>query len=181
MTPSVTCTPAGGYPGYTFAWSRVSGSTAISATAPTAATTAFSTSGIPIDQTRTAVFVCTVADAAGRTVQSSNVAVSLHRLGFTATALPTELSLDTGESSTGRSRDATCTFVNGPGAPYFYQWARIAGDVMGISDLNSPTTDFTVTGLAAGETKTALFVCEVISEGGNATSNTVTVSFTRNP
>jgi hypothetical protein len=180
-TTNATCTAAGGFPSYTFSWSRISGSTAISATAPSAATTAFSTSGLAIDQTRTAVFVCTVTDAAGQVVQSSNVSVSLHRLGFTATAQPEEQSVNTGTASTGRSGDVTCTFVNGPGAPYFYQWAQIVGDTMGITDLNSPTTDFTVSGLAAGQTKTAIFVCEVISDGGNATSNPVTVSFKRNP
>jgi hypothetical protein len=180
-TTDVTCTALGGYAAYTYSWSRVTGSTAVSATAPSAATTAFSTSGLTIGQTRNAVFACTVTDAAGQTVQSSNLSVAIHRIGFTATALPATLSLNTGSSSVGRSANATCTFVNGPGGPYFYQWAQLSGDLMGIDDVNLPTTNFTVSGLAAGQTKTANIVCEVISEGGNATSNTVTVTFTRNP
>jgi hypothetical protein len=179
-TSTVTCTPTGGNPDYTYAWSRVSGSTAISATAPTAATTAFNTTGMSVGQSRTAAFVCTVTDAGGQTAASSNVSVTISRF-FTATALPDEQSISTGTASTGRSGDVTCRFVNGPGAPYFYQWAQIGGDTMGITDLNSPTTDFTVAGLAAGQTKTGIFVCEVISDGGNATSNSVTVTFTRNP
>lgn len=63
---SVTVTPAGGTGPYTYAWTRLSGASSISPTAPTAATTTFS-ANVPRDTTVTATFRCTVTDSLAAT------------------------------------------------------------------------------------------------------------------
>lgn len=69
-------TPAGGVPGYTYAWTRVSGDTDIAATDPTANATYFYAFGAaPFN--KTAVWHCTVTDAASTVVVSANVTITL--------------------------------------------------------------------------------------------------------
>lgn len=64
---STTITPSGGTPGYTYAWTRVSGSTDISADSASAATTTFSVTGMVDGETASATFRCTVTDSASAT------------------------------------------------------------------------------------------------------------------
>lgn len=74
---TATVTPSEGTPPYTtYAWARVSGDTAITATAASAATSAF-TATVGRNATRTAVFQCTVTDNAGKTALSPLVSVRL--------------------------------------------------------------------------------------------------------
>lgn len=63
-TAAVTVTPSGGAGGYTYAWVRTSGDAAITANSAAAASTTFSATLTPEDS-RTAVFTCTVTDANG--------------------------------------------------------------------------------------------------------------------
>lgn len=60
-----TATASGGTPGYTYSWTRISGSAAITATNPSSASTAFT--GTIFAGTTTAVFRVTVTDAASNT------------------------------------------------------------------------------------------------------------------
>lgn len=66
----------GGVPGYTYSWSRVSGSTAITATSSTSYSTYFQGIVSP-GSSLSAVFKCTVTDAASGTVDSVNVSITL--------------------------------------------------------------------------------------------------------
>lgn len=73
--PSIV-TPAGGVPGYTYAWTYVSGDTSIAATDPTSAASYFYAFGAaPFN--KTAVWHCTVTDAASTVVVASNVTITL--------------------------------------------------------------------------------------------------------
>lgn len=72
----VIVTPTGGVPGYTYSWSRVSGSTAITALSSTSYSTYFQ-GLVSVGSTDTAVFKCTVTDSASNTVDTVNVNVSL--------------------------------------------------------------------------------------------------------
>lgn len=75
----VTVTPSGGTAPYSYSWSKVSGD-AITANAPTSATTNFSANLAPGDFL-SAVFKCAVTDAAGVSADSPTVNVTLRNLG----------------------------------------------------------------------------------------------------
>lgn len=77
-TPSTTASASGGVAPYSYAWARISGSTAVSATAPGAATTAF-TGSVPLGEQYGALFECTATDANGATGKAS-VQTSLHHV-----------------------------------------------------------------------------------------------------
>lgn len=77
ISDAVTVTAAGGTAPYTYAWSRMSGSSSVAVTSPTAATTTFE-AVIYRGLSRSAVFRCTVTDAAMDTA-TVDVSVSLSR------------------------------------------------------------------------------------------------------
>jgi len=72
FTNTVTVTPSGGTPGYTYLWRRIAGNVNIAITNHLAATTAFTHAGLlPV----TAEFVCDVSDAATGMVTTETVFV----------------------------------------------------------------------------------------------------------
>lgn len=73
-TAAVTATATGGSGTKTYAWTRVSGDTGITATSSSSATTAFSGTVNKTTPIRDAVFRCTVTDASG----SAYADVSVH-------------------------------------------------------------------------------------------------------
>lgn len=75
-TAPATASASGGAGGYGYAWARVSGSTAIGANSPTAATTTFSATLSPGDSVE-ANFHCTVTDASGAVLASAEVTVTI--------------------------------------------------------------------------------------------------------
>ena len=76
-TPTVTAEAAGGVGPYTYAWTRISGDSAITATAPSAATTAF-TASLAVDETKIAMFRVTATDTATGATATADVSVILH-------------------------------------------------------------------------------------------------------
>lgn len=77
-TNSVTVTASGGTPGYTYAWTWVSGGTSVTTTSPTAAATNFSATGMVKYEDRGGTARCTITDSASRTV-TVDVSVDLYR------------------------------------------------------------------------------------------------------
>lgn len=73
-SPNSVATPSGGTPGYTYSWTRISGSTAITAGSPTSASTSFSGT-VPVNSVISAVFRVTVTDSVGATA-TADVTVS---------------------------------------------------------------------------------------------------------
>jgi len=77
MSPStITAVASGGTAPYTFAWTQVSGTGSITATAPSNATTQWSDSSIRPGGTDTAYWICTVTDANHNTAQSGQVTLT---------------------------------------------------------------------------------------------------------
>lgn len=80
-TSSVVVTAHGGAPGYTYSWVRISGSSSITATASTSASTAF-TATLSANQEFSAVFQCTVTDSSGATALADAVFVDIELISF---------------------------------------------------------------------------------------------------
>jgi hypothetical protein len=76
---SVTVTPSGGTAPYTYAWTRLSGDSAVAANSPTTATTTFS-ANVPKWDSREATMQCTVTDSLSATT-TVNVLVTLTHNG----------------------------------------------------------------------------------------------------
>lgn len=75
---SVTVTATGGTPGYTYAWTHVSGSTDVTVTSASAAATTFGVTGLSDGATKSAIKRCTITDAAAATY-TLDVAVQFTR------------------------------------------------------------------------------------------------------
>lgn len=77
-TASTTVTPSQGTPGYTYAWTWLSGGSGVTINSPTAASTTFSATGLALEETRGGVARCTVTDSASATV-TKDVSVTINR------------------------------------------------------------------------------------------------------
>lgn len=78
-TLTVTATVSGGIGPYTYAWTRISGDSAITATAPAASATAF-TATVAAEETKEATFRVTATDTATGAVATADVDVRLHHV-----------------------------------------------------------------------------------------------------
>lgn len=76
-TNSVTATGSGGTSPYTYAWSRVSGNRAITATNASGRTTSFTRTGCVAGTSYSATWRCSVTDDAGTVVYSTNVTITI--------------------------------------------------------------------------------------------------------
>lgn len=75
---TITCTPTGGTGPYTYAWSRVTGSSAIAIDSPTAAITSFTVTTAFDGIGYIATFICTVTDANGAVAESGSIVVEIY-------------------------------------------------------------------------------------------------------
>lgn len=153
-TGSTTGTASGGAGGYSYAWTRVSGSTGISITSATSASTTFSATGLASGESRTATFRLTVTDSVSDTA-TADVSVTISRLAMSVSISPTSLYKQTLATS-GTTAPATATGANGT-PPYSYAWARVSGDVLTINSPSSAATTFTATGLPFSYAKSGTY------------------------
>ncbi|CAB4153242.1 Tip attachment protein J [uncultured Caudovirales phage] len=170
VTSSATVTATGGTSPYTYAWTRLSGSTLITATTPSAATTTFTGATLTSGTTVTAVFRCTITDnvAATKTV---DVNVSIERLAMSVSVSPGSLN-KTGIATTQTTASTTATPTGGV-SPYTYAWSLVSGDALTVNSPTAATTTFTATGMANGDTLTAVYKCTVT----DSTSPTALTAF----
>jgi hypothetical protein len=158
-TGSVTVSASGGTPGYTYAWTKVSGG-AISITSDTAATTTFSATSLTANEARSAVMRCTVTDSAGSPATATvDVTVTITRAAISLALSPTAL-WAFGSASTMTTAGVTAMASNGTGG-YSYAWTKVSGDTITINSASSATTTFTATGMTYGAERTATFRCTV--------------------
>jgi hypothetical protein len=175
---SVTASASGGVSPYTYAWTRISGSTAITANSASAATTTFNVSSIADATTLEAVFRVTATDDDLLT-DTADVVVTFER---SDTGVELGLTLDkssvykftTTTSSTTSS--VTATRIGGQ-SPYSYAWTRISGSTsITATAPSSRTTAFSATGLTVAGA-VAVFRCTV-TDGASATATAdCTVTF----
>ncbi len=157
-TASTTVTATGGTSPYTYAWTRISGSTLITADSASAATTTFTGTPLVNNTTYDAVFRCTVTDSAAAT-KTVDVTVSITRAAMFLTASPASLA-KFGTTST-LTTDSTTATPTGGVAPYTYAWAKVSGATLTVTASTSATTAFQATGLAVGEARDATYRCTV--------------------
>jgi len=175
-TATATVTAAGGTAPYTYAWTRTSGSTLITADSASAATSAFTGATLVSGATYQAIFRCTVTDAAAAT-KTADVSVSITREAMLASASPATL-YDTGDTGTITSGSTTVT-PSGGTAPYTYSWAFQDGDILTVTSPTSATTTFSTSGVAEGDFRAAVYRCTVTdSTTPTALTATVDVSIT---
>ena len=160
VTASTTVTAVGGTSPYTYAWTRISGSSSISATSASAATTTFTGSSLVSGTTYDAVFRCTVTDSAGTpAVKTVDVTVRIIRASMTATASPASLYKIGAAAS--QTTSSTTVSVSGGVSPYTYSWAKVSGDTLTVNSPTAATTTFTASGLLEGDSRDATYRCTV--------------------
>jgi hypothetical protein len=177
-TATATVTATGGTAPYTYAWTRISGSTLISANSPAAAASTFTGSTLVSGTTYDATFRCTVTDSAGTpAVKTIDVAVSIRRESMLASASPATL-YKTGDSGTITSNSTTVT-PSGGTSPYSYSWTKQGGDTLTVTSPTAATTTFSTSGLSEGEFAAATYRCTVTdSTTPTALTATADVSIT---
>jgi hypothetical protein len=151
-------TATGGTSPYTYAWTRISGSTLITANSASAATTTFTGTPLVNNTTYDAVFRCTVTDNAAAT-KTVDVTVSITRAAMFLTVSPASLA-KFGTTSTLTTDTTTATPTGGVG-PYTYAWTKVSGATLTVTASTSATTAFQATGLAVGEARDATYRCTV--------------------
>jgi hypothetical protein len=170
-TVSTTVTPTGGTAPYTYAWTRISGSTLITANSASSATTTFTGTPLVNNTTYDAVFRCTVTDnvAATKTV---DVSVSIRREAMSLAVSPTTL-VRFGSTSTLTTNTTTATPTGGS-SPYTYAWTKVSGDTLTVTASTSATTAFQATGLSVGDSRAATYRCTVTdSAAATATADVI--------
>jgi len=157
-TDSCAVTATGGTAPYTYAWTRLSGSTDIAADSASAATTTFTGTSLASGSTYTATFRCTVTDNAAATA-TVDVPVTITRGGFGASASPTSLYASTSTSSA--TTGSTTVTPSGGVSPYTYAWTLLSGDTLTVTSPTAASTTFSKTGLAEGDYFFATYRCTV--------------------
>lgn len=157
-TASTTVTATGGTTPYTYSWSRISGSTSISANSASSATTTFTGSSLASGSTYQATFRCTVTDGASAT-KTVDVSISITRAAMTASASPSTL-YKAGPGSSQTTASTTVT-VSGGTSPYTYAWTLVTGDTLTVDSPSAATTTFTKTSIPSLGAYEATYRCTV--------------------
>lgn len=171
-TGAVTAIPAGGVSPYTYAWARVSGDASIAVSSAVAAAPTWSASGTA-PETKGAVWRCTVTDACGVVVVTSDVTISVQFQVASLTASVDFTSRSASGTGNGPFQTDRCTATPSGGvAPYTTLWQYVSGDVViSPNDGNIANPYFLATGTAP-ETKNSVWRCRV-------TDNLGTVAYTQ--
>jgi hypothetical protein len=143
-TASVTVTATGGTSPYSYAWTRISGSTDIAADSASAATTTFTGSSLVSGTSYSATFRCTVTDNVAATA-TADVSVTVVRSNFSASASPGSLYASTSTSSA--TTASTTVTVTGGVSPYSYAWTLLEGDSITVTSPTSASTTFSTNSL----------------------------------
>jgi hypothetical protein len=178
-TNSVTVTPAGGTPAYTYAWSWHSGGSGLTIGSASAATTTFSATGLALDETRTGTAQCLVTDSASNT-NTVFVSVEISETASAVTVSESGTPVITGTAGS-ETTPAAVASPSGGLAPYTYAWTfSVGGASIVITSPTAASTTFSASGLSsAGETRSGTAVCTVTDSLGQTGTCSVSVSITR--
>lgn len=177
-SPSMTSAPCtaslvGGSPS-TYAWSRISGSAAIVANSPSAASTTFTGAGVGAGATVSAVFRCLVNGS-----YTVDVPVSCSNIGSSLTATVSPATLDTTSPAANIASAAATVTASGGVGGYVYAWARISGGAITADSATSASTTFTASGMGASEARSAVLRCTVTDGAVSTATADVSVTATR--
>jgi hypothetical protein len=177
-TAASTANASGGTGSYAFVWTRVSGSTGISAVSPNAAASTFTATGLTNGEARSAVMRCTVTDASSNTA-TVDVSVTITRLAapIVVTLVPTAISADSPYSTI--TTGAVAASAAGGTAPYSYAWTQVSGGGISANSPASYYTTFTATLVAVSETRTATWRCTATDALGVTGTRDIDVSVFR--
>jgi hypothetical protein len=182
-TNSVTVTAYNGAPGYSYAWSYLSG-TGFTVNSPTSAATSFSLSaaGSPAGTGYSAWYRCTVTDSIGATSAVDVYVSTTHTDSYVAMSVNKSTdcygscSYTSGGSCAAGTNWVDIT-VSGGLAPFTYSWAYYSGTVATISDGTAASVWFSRE--AAGtQTLGGWHSCTVYDATGRAASVVVYVQTT---
>jgi len=173
-TASVTAALVGAT-GATFAWSRLSGSTSISADSPSAATTAFTATGVG-----SGVTVSFFNDTATTEIYTVDVPVDCtHGTGGSLSVSASPVSVSTNQDAASVTTSAVTASASGGSGGNSFAWAKQSGGSITADSPASATTTFSATGLTAGEARSAVFRCTVTDSSTATAYVDVTVTITR--
>lgn len=181
---SATVTASGGTAPYTYAWTRISGATEITANSTTAATTSFNCTGLAAGEVNNAVFRCTVTDSVSATA-TADVSVQFTREGIAVSAT---------NVSKSKSGFAACGSITGAGSPnvtvtggsgsYTYAWTQVGTPatsgpyVVSSATAQNPTWSDTVCAADANKAETwKVTVTDTVSGATAEASISVTLNW----
>lgn len=137
MSDTATASGAGGVPGYTYAWSRLSGSRIAFSGAQTVT---FSTS-VDYADNFTETFQVTMTDSVGNTItQAINVTAIGPALPALTISVPSSVVGAVGSGTA--TANATATITSGGAGGIVFSWVQLSGDAMTLNGANSQTASF---------------------------------------
>jgi hypothetical protein len=180
QTNLVSCNASGGVSPYDYSWTRVSGSSAITATAPTSASTRFKSTTVPAGGSQSAVFKCTVTDDLGQVVSTSNCTVVLTNTTATgATFSPAAGTYSVGDN--GANTNVSFTINCSQIANWDWTQTQILGAGGTVSVANNGNAASITFTLAAGLNPKSVRWNVTGTAGGVVKSWTITLSTSGTP
>src|SRR5690606_19953037 len=175
-TMPVTALASGGLGSFTWLWEHTGGD-AIAPVSPDAASTAFSASGLAEGETRNALFQVTVTDELDNSETAGPVNVTITR--WSTPDLTLQGSVTKSGTTAYQETAAVTAMLDGGTAPFSIAWSKRSGGAIAATNPASLATAFSASGLAGGETRSAIFDLWVTDANGLQAVASIAVSISR--
>ena len=183
-TGTTSASVSGGQGPYSYLFTWQSGGAGLTINSPTGTATSVTASSISPGQTLTGTLLLTVTDSYGQTATATCAVTVARATLLSAAVAPTSLAISS--STTPMTTGSSTVTASGGQAPYHYAWtfawtSHTDGASYSIGSASSATTNFTASGMSAGNTDTGTATCTVTDALGQTASVHVGVSFTYLP